>query len=145
MNLDIDQHAVGRRLGLRLGGDQRIRAALRQARGQQPGDAERQPAGPAPPRATLQHAAMADQDVLRVEGIGQADPRDLEQPTRRVNKRRTGTPLEPILRGGFHYYSGLRTPDRAYGGLRSHLLFSDEEGSVEQEHLGADCAGDRPI
>jgi len=49
------------------------------------------------------------------------------------------------LRGGFHYYPGLNRPDLRYGGLCSHLLFRDEESSVEREHLGADCTGDRVV
>jgi len=47
-----------------------------------------------------------------------------------------------VLSHGFHYYPGLGKPDRAYGGLRSHLLFRDGESSIEQEHPGAGCAGD---
>ena len=49
------------------------------------------------------------------------------------------------LRGGFHYYPGLRKPDRAYGGPHSYLFSSDGESSVEQERPGADCAGDRLV
>ena len=48
-----------------------------------------------------------------------------------------------MLRGSFHYYLGLNTANRLCGSLHSYLLLSEEEGSVEQEHPGADCAGDR--
>ncbi len=50
-----------------------------------------------------------------------------------------------LLRGDFHYYLGLSEPDHRYSGLWSHLLLPDEESSVEREHLGADCAGDRVV
>ena len=60
-------------------------------------------------------------------------------------KKHLKTALRAELRGGFHYYPELNRPDLRYGGLCSHLLLREGESSVEREHLGADCTGDRVV
>ncbi len=50
-----------------------------------------------------------------------------------------------VLRCSFRYYPGLSASDRAYVGPHSYLLSSNEERGVGQEHLGADCPGDRLV